>query len=293
MAGMAYTPTTWSNDEAPAINETNLNKMETGIDEAHDHIASTSNPHSVTAAQAGAAESDHNHAGTYEPADATILKQADVDDVPVNGVTTAPVSSNWAYDHANTHAPSNADNTAANETSHADVVVDADIGVNVAAYDHNHDADYADIANEHAESHTVASHSDTSATLTQLTPTATPGRRYLSSTAKGAGTFTALSVTATPGRRQAFIQRQGRHGQGSRALYRTISAWPAGTAARIYCQGSSRQGRRSIYSAFSFSPAGTAPGVFSQGRSGYNRRDRGRASHLWPPAMAAQRMDKR
>jgi hypothetical protein len=43
--------------------------------------------------------------------------------------------------------------------------------------------------------------------LTQLTPTATPGRRYLSSTAKGAGTFTALSVTATPGRRQAFIAK--------------------------------------------------------------------------------------
>lgn len=42
----------------------------------------------------------HNHSGTYEPADATILKQADVDDTPVNGVTTAPVSSNWAYDHA-------------------------------------------------------------------------------------------------------------------------------------------------------------------------------------------------
>jgi hypothetical protein len=70
--------------------------------------------------------SDHDHAGTYEPADATIIKQADVDDVPVNGVTTAPVSSNWAYDHANTHAPSNADNTAANETSHADVVQDGD-----------------------------------------------------------------------------------------------------------------------------------------------------------------------
>ena len=36
----------------------------------------------------------------FEPADATILKQADVDDTPVDGVTTAPVSSNWAYDHA-------------------------------------------------------------------------------------------------------------------------------------------------------------------------------------------------
>ena len=42
----------------------------------------------------------HTHSGVYEPADATLLKQADVDDTPVNGVTTAPVSSNWAYDHA-------------------------------------------------------------------------------------------------------------------------------------------------------------------------------------------------
>ena len=41
------------------------------------------------------------HDSTYfEPADATILKQADVDDTPVDGVTNAPVSSNWAYDHA-------------------------------------------------------------------------------------------------------------------------------------------------------------------------------------------------
>lgn len=42
----------------------------------------------------------HTHSGVYEPVDATILRQADVDDTPVNGVTTAPVSSNWAYDHA-------------------------------------------------------------------------------------------------------------------------------------------------------------------------------------------------
>jgi hypothetical protein len=131
--------------------------------------------------------SDHDHAGTYEPVDATIIKQADVDDVPVNGVTTAPVSSNWAYDHANTHAPSNADNTAANETSHADVVVDADIGVNVAAYDHNHDADYADIANEHAESHTVASHSDTSATGAELDELTDGSTTSLHSHAGGGG----------------------------------------------------------------------------------------------------------
>lgn len=28
-----------------------------------------------------------------------IINQEDVDDTPVNGVTTAPISSNWAYDH--------------------------------------------------------------------------------------------------------------------------------------------------------------------------------------------------
>jgi hypothetical protein len=40
-----------------------------------------------------------------EVADGTILKEADVDDVPVDSVTTAPVSSNWAYDHANASNP--------------------------------------------------------------------------------------------------------------------------------------------------------------------------------------------
>lgn len=45
------------------------------------------------------AAGNHTHSGVYEPADATIIKQADVDDTPVNGVTTAPISSNWAFDH--------------------------------------------------------------------------------------------------------------------------------------------------------------------------------------------------
>ena len=77
---------------------------------------------------------DGNEAAAFEPADATILKEADVDDVPVDAATTAPISSNWAHDHAATHAPANADNTALNETSHTDVLVDADIGLNVEAF---------------------------------------------------------------------------------------------------------------------------------------------------------------
>jgi len=36
------------------------------------HLSSTSNPHSVTYSQVGAASSSHNHTGTYEPANANI-----------------------------------------------------------------------------------------------------------------------------------------------------------------------------------------------------------------------------
>lgn len=96
------------------------------------HLANTANPHSVNATDVGLGNVDnttdlgkpistatqtalngksgtsHTHTesdiidlGNYETADATILKQADVDDVAVNGVTTAPISSNWAFDHEN------------------------------------------------------------------------------------------------------------------------------------------------------------------------------------------------
>jgi len=62
---------------------------------------------------------NHNHTGTYQPADATILKQADVDDTPVDGVTTAPVSSNWAYDHnANTNAHHNRSHAITSSSDH-------------------------------------------------------------------------------------------------------------------------------------------------------------------------------
>lgn len=37
----------------------------------------------------------------FESADATILKEADVDDTPIDGATVAPVSSNRMYDHEN------------------------------------------------------------------------------------------------------------------------------------------------------------------------------------------------
>jgi hypothetical protein len=58
-----------------------------------------------TLVEAGIADASHNHSGVYEPVDGTILRQVDVDDTPVNGVTSAPVSSNWAYDHENGSDP--------------------------------------------------------------------------------------------------------------------------------------------------------------------------------------------
>jgi len=52
---VAYSKTTWVNGQTPAINAANLNKMETGIDEAHDHIAGT--PDEITATSEGVAAS--------------------------------------------------------------------------------------------------------------------------------------------------------------------------------------------------------------------------------------------
>ena len=65
-----------------------------------------------TAAEVGAAEASHTHTGVYEPADATILKDADI------GVTVAA----QAHGHAGVYEP--VDST---------ILRDADIGVSVQA----------------------------------------------------------------------------------------------------------------------------------------------------------------
>lgn len=52
-----------------------------------------------------------------------ILATGDVDDTPVNGATTAPISSNWAYDHATAADP------------HTGYVLESAIGTTVQAYD--------------------------------------------------------------------------------------------------------------------------------------------------------------
>lgn len=53
-----YTKTNWVDNSPPPIDAANLNKIEQGVADAHTeidtHTADTSNPHNVTAAQAGA-----------------------------------------------------------------------------------------------------------------------------------------------------------------------------------------------------------------------------------------------
>ena len=53
-----------------------------------------------------------------------------------------PANANIQTHVGSAHAPSNADNTSENETSHADVLVDGDIGVSVASQSHNHTGVY-------------------------------------------------------------------------------------------------------------------------------------------------------
>jgi len=41
----------------------------------------------------------YNFTDTLQKSGSDVLAKSDVDDTPVNGETTVPVSSNWAYDH--------------------------------------------------------------------------------------------------------------------------------------------------------------------------------------------------
>lgn len=70
-----------------------------------------------TLLELGAAASDHDHSGVYEPADATILKDADI------GVSVAA----QGHDHSGVYEPAD-----------ATILKDADIGVTVAAQSHTH-----------------------------------------------------------------------------------------------------------------------------------------------------------
>lgn len=66
---MAYTKTTWIDGSAPDISAQNLNKMETGIEDAHTDIADLAGTGRTTETVKGVSDAlaAHNHDGTYEP----------------------------------------------------------------------------------------------------------------------------------------------------------------------------------------------------------------------------------
>ena len=82
---MAYTPTTWVNNSTPAINATNLNHMETGIDEAHDCANILYTPFGdiiATNVQAAITELE-NEKISKATLDANSIVKADTDDTPI------------------------------------------------------------------------------------------------------------------------------------------------------------------------------------------------------------------
>lgn len=115
MANDYFEDATYKVTNGTASDEDDINLFSAAVEAAFDsvetdidtHIAGTTSVHGIVDTS-------------------LLLAQGDVDDIPVNGVIIAPISSNWAYDHD------------------------------------------ADANSHHNESHTVASHNDTTATGTEL-----------------------------------------------------------------------------------------------------------------------------
>jgi hypothetical protein len=210
MAAATYDPTTVAGDafDMDNMNDGSTNKVMTATQETNFETA-------YSHSQAAHGDADADNTASNETSHADVVQDGDFSS---NGLmrrtgagaydTVTDGTTNWdtAYSHSqDAHGDADADNTASNETSHADVVVDGDFdsdgflirsggagsySVDTSTYsasDHNHDADYADIANEHAESHTVASHSDTSATGAELDELTDGSTTSLHSHAGGGG----------------------------------------------------------------------------------------------------------
>lgn len=88
---MAYTPNTWVNGTTPALNATNLNKMETGIDDAHDAIVAL-NAALVTNLIAGATPTFSGW--DADPTDAADITDGDIATICTTGSVAAAA---WAY----------------------------------------------------------------------------------------------------------------------------------------------------------------------------------------------------
>ena len=77
-------------------------------------------------------DTNHNHVGVYQPYDLNTVVDASYVHTDNNFTTALKTNYDLAYTHSQSaHAPTDADNTATNETSHTDVLVEDDIGISV------------------------------------------------------------------------------------------------------------------------------------------------------------------
>lgn len=103
---MAYSKTDWTDNTSPYINATNLDKMETGIDEAHEAIENTS--------------TGHDHDGT----DSKKVDGSNVVNTPAGGIVSTDVQA--AITELDTEKESTATSHAARHvTGGGDTIADA------------------------------------------------------------------------------------------------------------------------------------------------------------------------
>ncbi len=189
---MAYTKTIWSNNSTPPINDINLNKIETGIEEAHNnvdtHINDATNPHSVTNEQIGAEaigvaqtlvtthETTYNHDNFVEQTDLDShttnmsnphsVTALQVGAEPVGTTSTAITTHETTYNHDNFVEQFDIDTSITTHTTtynHDNFVTQTNIDTTVTThettYDHLSFVDQTDIETRVTTHETTYNHS--------------------------------------------------------------------------------------------------------------------------------------
>lgn len=173
----------------------------------------------LNSALAGKSNTAHNHTGVYEPADATILKDADI------GVSIAA----QGHNHAGVYEP--ADPT---------ILKDADVGVNVAAQAHSHD--HGGLSGLGDDDHgqyalTNPTHSAITYTAGGTSTVSLDGRKEVfSSTASGGATTWSFTGSASSGTVSSFILELTNGGSQTQNWPLSVK-WDAGVAPTLTSSG--------------------------------------------------------